>query len=211
MKGLLLNDFYTIMKYLKPYFLIVFVFSAVSVFSNDSLFFCSFPMIITSVVLPISLISYDERSKWNIFCDTLPVSRKNFVSSKYIISIIACVFAASIMIVGQLIRPLITNSTENMVNNILTLMLFMPSGLIMSSVIMPLIYKFGVEKARIIYYTFLVVSMAVIGSVSAIMNMKLYEIKIDVPAIVVALSGASIVLFALSWLLSVKIYQKREL
>ena len=81
MKGLLLKDLYMAAKYCRAFLLIVVVFLAVSFFGDDNIFFVVYPAMIAGIV-PVTLISYDERDKWDLYAGTLPYTGSQPVSSK---------------------------------------------------------------------------------------------------------------------------------
>ena len=87
MKGLLLKDLYMASKYCRAFLLIVVVFLAVSFFGDDNIFFVVYPAMIAGIV-PVTLISYDERDKWDLYAGTLPYTGSQLVSSKYIIGLL---------------------------------------------------------------------------------------------------------------------------
>ena len=74
MKGLLLKDLMMMLKYGRLTLLACLIFSLVGWFGEPNLFMMLYPVIIGSVMAQ-SLISYDERSGWDRYCDALPVSR----------------------------------------------------------------------------------------------------------------------------------------
>ena len=88
MKGLIRKDFYLLWSYcrLMPLFLLAFI--IFSAFSSDgqSPFFIYYPCILSSV-LPVNLLAYDDAEHWLTYCDTLPVTRRQYVSGKYIMSL----------------------------------------------------------------------------------------------------------------------------
>ena len=63
MKGLILKDIYMMMKYCRAYLLIIIVFTAVSFVDNGNLFLVFYPTILCGMI-PVNLLSYDERSRW---------------------------------------------------------------------------------------------------------------------------------------------------
>lgn len=89
MKGLIRKDFYLLWSYcrLMPLFLLAFI--IFSAFSSDgqSPFFIYYPCILSSV-MPVNLLAYDDAEHWLTYCDTLPVTRRQYVSGKYIMSLI---------------------------------------------------------------------------------------------------------------------------
>ena len=70
--------------------LLIFIFAAGAVFS-DNLFLLFYPIMMAGVV-PISLISYDEKSKWNVYAGVFPYSKEELVSVKYIIALLFLAF-----------------------------------------------------------------------------------------------------------------------
>ena len=103
MKGLLLKDFYMAMKYCRAYVVIAVVFSLLSIWGNTS-FLLAYPVLLASVI-PVNLISYDEKSRWQQYCETMPYTRKQVVDSKYLMSFLliaglSVVLAAAHSLVG---------------------------------------------------------------------------------------------------------------
>lgn len=88
MKGLLLKDWYMMKKYCRSYFLIAAVFIAVSLFGNDNLFFIFYPCLLCGMI-PVNLLGYDERSRWMQYSGTMPYTKAQIVSAKYLIGLLA--------------------------------------------------------------------------------------------------------------------------
>ena len=85
MKGLLLKDLYMVVKYCKAYLLIAVVFLAVSLMGSDNLFFIFYPCLLCGMI-PVNLLAYDERSRWPQYCGTLPYTKGQIVSGKYLMA-----------------------------------------------------------------------------------------------------------------------------
>lgn len=88
MKGLLLKDWYMMKKYCKAYIAIIVVFIAVFLVSNDNLFFVFYPCMICGMI-PVNLLGYDERSHWVQYSGTMPYTKAQLVSGKYLIGLLA--------------------------------------------------------------------------------------------------------------------------
>ena len=88
MKGLLLKDLYMAAKYCRSILLVIVVFLSISFLGEDNLIFGFYPCLFCGMI-PASLLSYDERSKWNVYCGTLPYTRAQFVSVKYLFGLCA--------------------------------------------------------------------------------------------------------------------------
>ena len=80
MKSLLLKDLLNLRGYVKIITFFV-VFYGLITFTMDDLNFLSGMVIILFMMIPISSFNYDQHSKWDVFSQALPVSRKEIVQS----------------------------------------------------------------------------------------------------------------------------------
>ena len=85
MKGLLLKDYYMLLKYCRPYALIVLIFGVCSLADGSNLFMLAYPAVLCGIN-SVSLLAYDEKSRWQQYCETMPYTRKQVVDSKYLLS-----------------------------------------------------------------------------------------------------------------------------
>jgi len=97
MKGLLLKDYYTIIKYCRFYLIMLLIFIVISSIGETSPFFMFYPALIAWLI-PVTLISIDEKEKWDIYCSTLPFDRKQMISEKYLLGFL---FVLSVMIASS--------------------------------------------------------------------------------------------------------------
>lgn len=207
MKGLLLKDFYTVTKYCRIFFLIVLGFLVISCCGNDSIIFTIYPAIFAGMI-PTTLFSYDEREKWNITCDTLPYSRAQYVSSKYLTGLF---FEVSVLILSAIAQGIKMYSTGyfNISEYLLILSIVFGVGMIAPAVILPLFFRFGAEKGRIAYY--IIIGFLCAGT-TALMGSRVINPNLMTSVWVAPLACAVVVLlFALSWGLSILLYKKRDL
>ncbi len=90
MKGLLVKDLYMSKTYCRVYLLIAAAFLALYAFSSvnghENLFFLLYPTVLAGMV-PINLIAYESQCKWEQFAGTLPYTRAQLVSAKYLIGL----------------------------------------------------------------------------------------------------------------------------
>lgn len=107
MKGLLLKDWYMMKKYCMAYLLITVVFLAVSCVS-DNIFFTFYPCLLCGMI-PINLLSYDERSGWIQYSGALPYTKKQIVSSKYLVGLFSTLAVMAITVVVQAIQMNVAN------------------------------------------------------------------------------------------------------
>lgn len=86
MKALLQKDLYQLRAYCKSYLLICAVFFGISLTGEGNLFFITYPAMLCSLI-PATLQTYDERGKWACFAGTLPFTRAQLVSAKYLVGL----------------------------------------------------------------------------------------------------------------------------
>ena len=208
MRGLLLKDLYMMAKYCRAYLLMAVVFVAVSLFSSDNLFFIFYPCMLCGI-MPVNLLGYDERSRWLLYSQTMPYTKAQIVSSKYIIGLGAQLSMLLIIGVAQAVKMSMNNAFD--VNEYLVLMmLLIIMALIASSLCLPFMFKLGVEKGRMAYYITIgtVTAGSVIFSKLSAEGLR-FELKPN--GLMAMICLASILVYALSWYISIVAYQKREL
>ena len=206
MKGLLLKDLYMSLRYCRALIILVAVFLAVSFFSNDNYFLIIYPVTIAGVV-PMSLISYDERDRWNQYSGTLPYSRQQLVSSKYLIGLVFGVAIYIVSFLAAIVRMTIIGNFS--VNELLmTVMLLFIAGVICPTLTLPFMFKFGAEKGRIAFY----IVVGIICACAVIIGM-VFKSTVEVKSLwsLGAVCIIVIFLYILSWQLSIAFYKKREL
>ncbi|MBR4869302.1 MAG: ABC-2 transporter permease [Oscillospiraceae bacterium] len=200
MKGLILKDLYMTKAYLRAFVILMVGFIFLSAFSAENAFFLFYPAILAGTI-PFSLIAYDERSKWNQYCETLPVSRKTVVSARYIV---ALGFFFAVFLLTAIIKPF--SPAFSFESYISDLCLLLTMGLLTPTVLLPLVFRFGVERGRLFYYIIIGVFCAL--SVTAADISHLTGSFRGVPLFLLPL--VTLVLFALSWLISIRIYERKE-
>lgn len=201
MKGLILKDFYTMRQQLKIYLVIMAFWLFLAFQDNNASFFGGLTSFF-AVMIPISAIAYDEQANWDKYALTMPVSRAQMVLSKYVLTFI-CILICSILTLATSIMI-----SKNVTESIMTTIIFMSIGLIFASIIFPAVFKLGVEKGRMV-----LIGIAVLPTILLTMISKLNFIEPDEAFVERALCfapAAAVVILALSILLSVHIYKKKE-
>ena len=131
----------------------------------------------------------------------MPYSKAQLVSVKYIVTLLLLAMAAVLAVVVQLVRAGTGAGNAGSMGGILGMLL--SAGLVTPAVLLPLVFRFGVEKARILYGI-------VLGLVIGCMIFVSMTVQ-DMPQLVadgafaVRALPVSAVLFGLSWLLSIRI------
>lgn len=207
MKGLILKDFYALKKYCKSVVFILIVFEICGFFSNDNdLFFISYPCLFGSV-LPVTLLTYDEKEKWNKYVQTLPISKSQYVSVKYVLGLILTGLFIFLVSILQFIK-MFKNNSFDFISYANEMLMIICMCLMISTFVMPFIFKFGTEKGRIVYLLAIGVFCGLYVGFAMSDDFSLIDSLGKMPTI--AVLGICVVLYILSWLLSIKFYQSRE-
>lgn len=206
MKGLLLKDFYMAKKYCRSTLLIVLVFFAVALSGADNLFFLFYPCLIAGMI-PMSLCAYDERSHWNQYSGGLPYTKAQMVSAKYLIGLLAQLSVFVFCMIAFVVRMCFLGSADFCTYAAALVSVFGVS-LISSSLPLPFIFRFGVEKGRLAMYVILGFFSAVVVFFSISADPVPIGKLADFFPLILFLAG--IVVYVISWYLSVVLYDKRE-
>lgn len=209
MKGLLLKDGYQTVSQMKTMYLTVAVVLIVWMFSTSDSY--AFPISYAAIflgVLPVNLLGYDQNSGWVEYNLTLPVSKKVLVAEKYLVGLLCA--AASVVIGGLFVVVLSLRKGAALDG---TALFFVGNGvntiLLMNGISLPLMYRFGAEKARMIY----ILTFAGFGALIAGGGVLAEEFQANGRfqasiGLGAALFVVVLVLYVLSWRLSVAWYGK---
>lgn len=213
MKGLLIKDLMITKKNCLSLFVISFGLFVISLISKMSVVYLYYSVAIVSII-PINTIAYDEAYKWNKYELLLPISKKTVVREKYLLSL---TLVLPIMLIERIIYVLVHNQSVTNILSLMPIMLF--CGVIVPIVVLPIVFKFGYIKGRLIYLISLVVIALSISVASPISIISISEssgsILLDVlftpykSAILFAV--ISVTLLLISYAISVRVYQKREI
>lgn len=209
MKGLLLKDFYMAAKYCRTYILIGIVFIAVSFAgtSGENMFFVFYPCLLCGMI-PVNLLAYDERSRWLEYSGTLPYTKAQIVSGKYLVGII--VQGAMLIAVGiaQTARMNLAGSFQ-FGDFALFMATIFAMATITSSITLPFMFRWGVEKGRIAYYC-MIGFVCAAGYLGSVFFTGGTQLAVSQGVLMALLCLAGVGVYAISWFASIAMYQKRE-
>ncbi len=207
MRGLLLKDLLVLKSYIRTLGGMFAIYLAMGVAWNNVYFFAGMSGILC-VMMVMSSFSYDHYAKWDKYGASLPVTRSDMVGAKYLLALvmmgIATVMTVLMYLVFILIRkgdfstllPIIFGTTA--------------SGVFLMLVLLPCIFKFGPEKAR------LMLMMAGV-MIALLVTLVVFLLPEDADnqllgrLLLVVIPIAEIVSFYFSYKLSCRIYTQKEL
>lgn len=201
MKGLLLKDILNLKQQAKIYLLIILVWMALA-FTGSGASFFSGVIAMFSVLIPVSAIAYDEKAKWERYALTMPISRLDLVLSKYLLTF----FCAAVGTVFAIVVSL--TMTKDIKESFGTPLITMSIGIIFACVILPIIFRFGVEKGRMLMMVVLLTPM--------LSTMLLSKINISFPSeatiekLLYFLPVIMLLVIIGSILISKRVYERKE-
>lgn len=224
MKALLCR---TGMAFLSPLYLLIFLVFIVETVASactvdiekntpwDFLFFGAMTCMMISV-FPQALMGEDEHIGWNRFCLTMPVKRSQYVSEKYLLTLAFIVLFALLSSVGVIILMLKTTGFD-IKDYLLVLSVILCVSLLMMSIDLPMVFRFGTKKGIMLFAgLFLLIFVAGLAlflwasynDAGRAFFRQVQEADHLVLALCI-LAGIAVI-YTASWLLSIRLYQKRE-
>lgn len=212
MKGLILKDMCNVKSYGKQYGIIMLFMIAWGVMMKN-ISFISIYAILLGGLLVLTSISLDEMVHFEKLLFTMPVSRKQYVLSKYLLLLILMSAAIVLASVVSLLQSIATG--ESFVESII---IIIPSAGVFAltyAVTFPVILKKGVEKARYVYiFTMLLIGAAIFGMVKLVtllgVDVNALEEQLDPFVFAVGIILFCIAALFISYRFSVSAIMKRE-
>ena len=167
-------------------------------------------MMIVSAMVPVSAISYDERSKWDKIVNTMPLSRKEIVLSKYLLAILLTAISSVIIFAFYMLVPEMPLEEKAVITAVMAMM-----AMIYQAALMPVMFKFGSEKGRTMMLAILFVPAVLIFAIGEMniidVNAAISFLERNEAMIPYLMVGFVLAIYSLSMALSVKIYEKKDL
>ena len=210
MKGLLLKDFCILKKHMK--LMVVFViFYAIWAVAAKMPTMMGTMVILLSIMMPISSMSYDEAGQWYRYAFSLPIPRRTLVLSKYVLGFLVSLGGLVVSAIGNIIVLSLTNG-ENAWESWLTIIGFLELGVIFLSIIIPILFKYGVEKGRLFIVVIAVIPsllVALLGSTLKTSGTLMPSAEL-LQAILYSSPLFTLAIFLISFRISVGICRKKE-
>ena len=205
MKGLLLKDWYQVKTNMWMMYLTVLAVLAIWILSTsgDSSFAVNYSAVFLGI-MPAYLLSYDHASGWTEYSFALPLSKELQVAEKYLVGLLCA--AAAVVIGGLFITVISLRTGTTPDKDALSLLAGSVCAiLLINGIMLPLYYRFGAEKARMLYMLMFAGMGAALGGGTVLMDAVPEP---DAAIAIVGVLAAVLVLYALSWRVSVAWYGK---
>ena len=203
MRALLLKDYYTLSKQLKLYLVFIIALTVIPQFNMSSI------GSVYASMLPITVMAYDERSKWEQLAVMMPYQSRHIVMSKYVIGYIGIAITSVLAIALQIGMDFFTQTTVT-TQQLLVIFVTSCAALILIAINLPFMFWLGVERGRIAFLV--IVGLTVFaGMMSAQQSEKLLELpNVSTPVILACSAAAALFANLLSISISHRIYLKKK-
>lgn len=209
MKGMILKDLYTMRSYLRTMGFMFVFYLVLGMTTGNTGFFAGFVGVLC-IIMSISSFSYDQAAQWDVYGASLPISRRQMVGAKYLLALLLAFVGMVVSAISYLLFALVTHNGG--LNDTLSSALGAGcSGILMVGLIFPVIYRFGVEKSRLVMLIFGACVMAVIffSAQAGTQGIRITDTQIQY-----ALWASPVLLIAglvFSYRLSCRFFEQKEL
>lgn len=211
MRGLLIKELLGFRSNSKSFIPMFIIFLALGIITKDTSFI---GMMLGSLCLGqvMNSFGYDDKASWEKFALSTPITRNDLVVSKYIYSLLLLFISliiTSLFSLGLVVFKIKSDLLEIVLVNYAT---FYVIGVILF-VLLPLIFKFGIEKARnYILPIWGIITVAMIVIMKVFSGSKIIGITFSKPLILFFLSLLGLVgIFLISYKISIGIYLGKDL
>ncbi len=200
MKALLVKDWMTSKGLIKNYLLILVIYAIIA-YINDNVYLFSGLLIMIPLLMVINSVAYDERANTQKLMLASGISRKQLALSKYLFALIliAVMTAVNIEVVAMI---------EGLTVAVITSLFMGLIGMTYVSALLPVIYKFGTEKARIYMMIGFLIPFAGVIALSPLMSLSGFELNEMLIMCIVVL--VCFVVIGISLILSFRIVERKD-
>lgn len=172
----------------------------------------SYVVTFMSGVLTITVFRYDDFNHWDAYAATLPNGRKNSVRAKYLATIIILLSLTIFTTLFSLVITLLKSESIIFETILTSLASNLLGTIIFITLMYPIIYKFGTEKAAIVFFAIffgiIILGGLIVSNIDFASILKSLDFLKDY---FVAILIAVVALFLfLSYKLSIRFEMKKE-
>lgn len=215
MKGLILKDIYSIRITQKTHVLL-FLFLCVFGYLMKSPGYVGTMCIVVFATAVLSLFNADQYYHWDTYAAALPLGKRIIVRARYMLIIVMTLgltlFTA--IMTGVTAALLGVPVSEQVISSV-SMCMIIP---IFSGIIIPVIYKLGVEKGRVIFMMLFLIPFLVLTLLKdLIRGTSIEKLLVNLQQnpngqvmIAGVLLAVSILVLAVSYMISIRIYSNKE-
>lgn len=154
MKSLILKDIYNIMHNMRSLALLLVLFIVLMVPQGGPSAYLITSCLLCSMMV-MTTFSFDNTSKWEKYALVMPITKKDLVAAKFLVLLLFCIFGVVSGLVlgvagGLLFKSFHLNSADDWLMLLMVAAAGLAIGIFFGSLVIPLLFKFGAEKARML-------------------------------------------------------------
>lgn len=204
MIGLILKDLFTLTRQALMYIVFIAVFSLMPGYNMASF------AVIMACMMPMTALAYDERSHWDRLAASMPYTTAQLVLSKYLMGLILMLCSVALGIIALPLQRLVNPDVS--LPELLSVSLgALGAGMLIQGVLLPVMFRFGTEKARLFM---LVLMGAVFAGIAALGQaqdaLRSFMEGINGGAVAAVLAGLAATAYLVSMPLSIRAYRRRN-
>lgn len=214
MKGFVLKDLFLLRSILRSYIPMVLIYAVISTFSSSASILTTLLCLII-ILIPTTTFTYDEAAKWDTLALTMPVRRSEIVGAKYLVSLLVALGGTAATALVMLAVSFLPMVEWALVDQLPSLPAGLAAALIIISVMLPLLFKYGIAKARIMLLLVMAalggaVLLFSVGPAAASLGRVLTLMSTHLAAVIAAGVGFVCAVVFISYRISCRVYQNKE-
>ena len=213
MRGLILKDLYTLKSFARSYGLIFGGMMVWSAFMENPTFLLAYAVILGSMLV-LSSMSMDESVSFNRYAMTMPINTRMLVKAKYMLFLITTLGGITLGLLFNGIMSMTMWRERQLAGELLGVIAIIVVCIVSNSIALPIMFKFGSEKARYAYIL-VIIGMTLLAVIVEKIHeeMKFSPVVIDEKAeiwLAIAMLGVCILAVFLSYKVTLKVVEKKE-
>ena len=151
MTGLIYKDFLALKGHLSTYVVFFVIYGGLCIAGGFSPSVLAGMVVLISIITPMTTVTSDEISRWNRFAVASPACRRGVVAGKYLFTLLMVLLSAVLVAVLLVVLALAGGLGDgSLAEYLLATLACGGIALLLNGVTLPLLLKFGAEKARMV-------------------------------------------------------------
>ena len=151
MTGLIYKDFLALKGHLSTYVVFFVIYGGLCIAGVFSPSVLAGMVVLISIITPMTTVTSDDISRWNRFAVASPACRRRVVAGKYLFSLLMVLLSAVLVAVLLVVLALAGGLGDgSLAEYLLATLACSGIALLLNGVTLPLLLKFGAEKARMV-------------------------------------------------------------
>ena len=151
MTGLIYKDFLALKGHLSTYVVFFVIYGGLCIAGVFSPSVLAGMVVLISIITPMTTVTSDDISRWNRFAVASPACRRGVVAGKYLFTLLMVLLSAVLVAVLLVVLALAGGLGDgSLAEYLLATLACGGIALLLNGVTLPLLLKFGAEKARMV-------------------------------------------------------------